>query len=58
MSIEDVTPRAMQALMNYDWPGNIRELRNIIERAMLFCDDASIDLAHLPGELTRGPGDC
>ena len=58
MSIEDVTPRAMEALMNYDWPGNIRELRNIIERAMLFCDDASIDLAHLPVELTRGPDGC
>ncbi len=33
------------------WPGNIRELRNVIERAMLFCDDASIDLEHLPGEI-------
>jgi DNA-binding NtrC family response regulator len=52
MNITDVTPRAMQALTTHSWPGNIRELRNVIERAMLFCDEASIDLAHLPAELT------
>jgi two-component system response regulator AtoC len=52
MNITDVTPRAMQALTTHSWPGNIRELRNVIERAMLFCDEASIDLAHLPTELT------
>jgi transcriptional regulator with PAS, ATPase and Fis domain len=48
MNITDVTPRAMQALIDHHWPGNIRELRNAIERAMLFCDDPSIDLPHLP----------
>jgi len=52
MNITDVSRSAMQALMDYDWPGNVRELRNVIERAMLFCDDASIDLPHLPMELT------
>jgi len=51
LNISDVTPRAMQALIKHAWPGNIRELRNIIERAMLFCDDAAIDLMHLPTEL-------
>jgi len=52
MNIQDVTPRAMQALQNHSWPGNIRELRNIIERAMLFCDDKSLDIGDLPVELT------
>ena len=52
MNIIDITPRAMQALMNYHWPGNIRELRNVIERAMLFCDDPAIDLPHLPADLS------
>lgn len=52
LNIEDVTPRAIQAFMAYNWPGNIRELRNAVERAMLFCDEASIDLQHLPPELT------
>ncbi|MFN2150412.1 MAG: sigma-54-dependent transcriptional regulator [Anaerolineales bacterium] len=45
--ITDVTPRAMEALMNHDWPGNIRELRNVIERAMIMCDEEKIDLQHL-----------
>lgn len=51
VNITDVTPRAMQALVAHHWPGNIRELRNIIERAMLFCDEEAIDLPHLPPEL-------
>lgn len=50
LNINDITTRAMEALMSHDWPGNIRELRNVIERAMLFCDEASIDVAHLPAE--------
>ncbi len=54
LNITDVTPRALQALMSHNWPGNIRELRNIIERAMLFCDEAAIDLPHLPAELSNG----
>jgi DNA-binding NtrC family response regulator len=54
LNISDVTPRAMQALLAHTWPGNIRELRNVIERAMLFCDDPSIDLEHLPGDIVDG----
>jgi DNA-binding NtrC family response regulator len=51
LNIEDVTSRAMEALMEYDWPGNIRQLRHVIDRAMLFCDDAALDLSHLPEEI-------
>jgi transcriptional regulator with PAS, ATPase and Fis domain len=51
LNIEDVSPRAMEALMEYNWPGNIRQLRHVIDRAMLFCDDAAIDLSHLPEEI-------
>ncbi len=51
LNVSSVTPRAMEAITNHNWPGNIRELHNIIERAMLFCDEASIDLPHLPSEL-------
>ncbi len=50
-NIADVTPRALEAMMNYDWPGNIRELRNAIERAIIFCDDPAIDIHHLPAEI-------
>jgi DNA-binding NtrC family response regulator len=52
-NIIDVSPRAMQAMMNYDWPGNIRELSNTIERAILFCDDPVIDINHLPLEIVN-----
>ncbi|MBY4828412.1 AAA family ATPase, partial [Burkholderia contaminans] len=35
----------------YAWPGNIRELRNVLERACLFADDGTIRIEHLPAEL-------
>jgi two-component system response regulator AtoC len=53
--IEGITPRAIDALKAHDWPGNIRELRHVIERAMLFCDEEQIDLAHLPPDLQLPP---
>jgi transcriptional regulator with PAS, ATPase and Fis domain len=51
-NVQEVTPRAMDALMQYDWPGNIRELRHALERAIIFCDDPALDLNHLPVEIT------
>ena len=50
-SVQGCSPRAMDALKAHDWPGNIRELRNMIERVMLFCDGDTIELGHLPIEL-------
>jgi len=52
-NICDITPRAMESLINYTWPGNIRELSNAIERAMLFCDDEAIDISHLPPDIAH-----
>jgi len=52
-NIQDVTPRALEAMIAYNWPGNIRELRNVIERAIIFCDDAIIDIQHLPPDITN-----
>ncbi len=51
LNIENMTPAALELLKKYPWPGNIRELRNVIERAMIFCDEATIDVQHLPAEL-------
>jgi len=51
LNIRDVTPKAMEALKAHDWPGNIRELRNVMERAMLFCDGPTVDVSHLPSEI-------
>ncbi len=45
---------ALTALEHYDFPGNVRELRNLIERALLLADDDRIGLAHLP-PLEPGP---
>lgn len=53
LNITDITPHAMHALIAYNWPGNIRELSNSIERAMLFCDGETIDLADLPNEISK-----
>jgi PAS domain S-box-containing protein len=38
----------MTALMNYDWPGNIGELRNVVERIVVLCDGGAISVEHLP----------
>jgi len=51
INIENMTPAALDLLKKYSWPGNIRELRNVIERAMIFCDEATIDVQHLPAEV-------
>jgi PAS domain S-box-containing protein len=50
--VEEITTGALSLLMAHDWPGNIRELENVIERAFVLCGDGPIDIPHLPGELT------
>ena len=48
---------ARRALVAYRYPGNVRELRNIVERASLLADDERIELQHLPSEVvTPGAG--
>lgn len=46
-----VEPAAMARMQAYAWPGNIRELRNVLERARLFADQGVICVEHLPREL-------
>ncbi|MAT44595.1 MAG: hypothetical protein CL609_19855 [Anaerolineaceae bacterium] len=53
VNIESISPRAMEALMEYNWPGNIRELSNAIESAMLFCDTGVIDSYDLPLNIAK-----
>lgn len=46
--IKGLTPLATAMLLSYAWPGNIRELSNVIERAIILCDDhRPLDLVHL-----------
>jgi DNA-binding NtrC family response regulator len=48
----DITEKALEALCNYSWPGNVRELINIIERAMLLCENDVITIDDLPQSIT------
>lgn len=51
-SVQGVATEALSLLMAHDWPGNIRELENVVERAFILCAGGSIGIAHLPEELT------
>ena len=48
-----ISDTAMEVLINYHWPGNIRELQNTIERAIVICDDL-IDDKHIPAHVRTG----
>ncbi|MFW6330649.1 MAG: sigma-54 dependent transcriptional regulator, partial [Gemmatimonadota bacterium] len=53
---ERIDDRALAALVGYDWPGNIRELRNLIERILILASDENVlRVGHLPPEM-RGNG--
>jgi DNA-binding NtrC family response regulator len=47
-SLVSITDEAMKLLKAHDWPGNIRELRNVIERAVTLCTGTVIDVHHIP----------
>jgi DNA-binding NtrC family response regulator len=50
-----VAPDATQALLNYDWPGNIRELANVLERAQILAEDSLVTLDDLPESMQAAP---
>jgi DNA-binding NtrC family response regulator len=50
-NVTGFTPAAIQALMDYHWPGNIRELENIMQRVILLSDNDLIDVTDLPPAL-------
>ncbi|PMP72150.1 MAG: Fis family transcriptional regulator [Thermodesulfovibrio aggregans] len=46
-----ISEEALNLLINYDYPGNIRELENIIERAVVICNSSQVEVEHLPDDL-------
>ncbi len=48
ISSHEISKDAMSLLLNYDYPGNIRELQNILEHALIVCRENIIELEHLP----------
>src|SRR6202050_3556409 len=50
-----VTDDVLDLFQSHSWPGNIRELRNILERALIVCDREVINRAHLPPDFGRAP---
>jgi len=52
--VSAIAPEVMETLMLYDFPGNVRELENIVERGVALSQGESIDMAHLPDDLRGG----
>src|SRR5262249_52434921 len=48
LPVPEISAEACDALIAYDWPGNIRELRNAVERALAMCDSGVIQPGDLP----------
>jgi two-component system, NtrC family, response regulator HydG len=56
-TVTGISDQAKQLLFSYPWPGNIRELEHVIERACVLCDGATISTEHLPLDVsTYKPG--
>lgn len=51
LSVKSITPAAMDRLCAYDWPGNIRDLENAVQSAMILCPDGVIDVSQLPARI-------
>jgi len=55
--VAPLSEEVVQRLMEYSYPGNVRELKNIIERAVIMTDEEKIELKHLPRRVLSRPGE-
>ena len=51
LNIQGISPQVLRVLQKYSWPGNIRELRNVIERASILCLGSTIELCDIDPEI-------
>jgi transcriptional regulator with PAS, ATPase and Fis domain len=54
--LPEVSEKVMEILLNYRYPGNVRELENILEHAMIICQEETIQITHLPEYLQGRSG--
>lgn len=52
-NVKSISPEALSLLNDYDYPGNVRELENIIERSLALCNEPDIKPYHLPPEISN-----
>lgn len=50
-NVSEISPAAVKVLMSYEWPGNVRQLENVIERLVIFASNPVIDVTELPADL-------
>ncbi len=51
--VADIDESALGALMQYDWPGNVRQLQNIVQNMVILCDELMIQSRHVPVEIKQ-----
>ena len=54
---KQVTDKLMDIFINYDWPGNVRQLKNIVERMVVLSEDDVLDVKDAPNILLSGSND-
>ena len=54
--IRGFSEEALDVLRSYDWPGNIRELKNVVERSITFCENSVVGLNDLPSDISARIG--
>ncbi|MGH7926586.1 MAG: helix-turn-helix domain-containing protein, partial [Candidatus Binatia bacterium] len=50
-----IDDEALECLLAYDWPGNIRQLKNVLRTALILSEDQILRIAHLPTSVTQPP---
>jgi len=50
----ELAPRARQALLDFTWPGNVRQMRNVLRTLVALCEDARIMFSDLPAVVREG----
>jgi two-component system response regulator HydG len=56
-SVPDITDAAMMRLTSYSWPGNVRQLLNVVQNMVVMCGGETIDVRHIPADIVSGDED-